>query len=143
MACFTATVAEAVVVTVAAQIIKNKEKKKLASQQFSDGNAAVKASENEKISFSRKLMWLAKLLWGGSFLLAFEHFWHGEVVPWFPFLSAMSDPAETSEMMHEIATVGVAMMAIITVAWAVMVVVSERIEKQEKSAAVIAEESAV
>lgn len=141
MACFTATVAEAVIVTVAAQIIKKKENNSIAAHSFSDGNVALRT--DEKIRFSRKLMWLAKLLWGGSFLLAFEHFWHGEVVPWFPFLTAMSDPEATSDMLHEIATVGVAMMAIITVTWVAMLVVLNAIENHNEKPAVMVEESTV
>jgi len=34
------------------------------------------------------LGWLTNMLWGGSLLLAFEHVWHGEETPWFPFLTA-------------------------------------------------------
>ena len=59
-------------------------------------------------------MILAYLLWGGAFLLCYEHIWHGEVVPWFPFLTAASDPASAAEMLHEMATVGVAMAALVT-----------------------------
>lgn len=142
MACFTATVAEAVIVTVAAQIIRSKENKSLAEHKFSDGNAAVKASENQKISFSKKLMWLAKLLWGGSFLLAFEHLWHGEVVAWFPFLTAMASPETTSQMLYEIATVGGAMTAVVTAVWAVMLVVSKAIESRNEKESTKAENKA-
>ena len=35
-----------------------------------------------KVTFSRKLKWLNTMLWGGAALLAFEHVWHGEVVPY-------------------------------------------------------------
>ncbi|MCQ2479452.1 MAG: hypothetical protein MJ120_02335 [Clostridia bacterium] len=143
MACFTATVAEAVIVTVAAQIIKKKENNSLSAHKFSNGNAALKSSENEKIRFSRKLMWLAKLLWGGSFLLAFEHLWHGEVVPWFPFLTAMTNSESTTQMLYEIATVGVAMAVLLTAVWAVMVIVSNVIEKRKDAVETRNEESAV
>ena len=37
-----------------------------------------------KTPFSRKLKWLCYMLFGGPALPAFEHIWHGEVVPWFP-----------------------------------------------------------
>ncbi len=36
--------------------------------------------------FIKKMGWLNNMLWGGSALLAFEHVWHGEVTPWFPFI---------------------------------------------------------
>jgi hypothetical protein len=65
------------------------------------------------------------MLWGGSILLAFEHLWHGEIVPWPPFLTAMSNPADVGPMLHEIATVGTAMAVTITVIWALMVLVAE------------------
>ena len=83
-----------------------------------------------KIPFSAKLKWLNRMLWGGSALLAFEHVWHGEVVPWFPFLSAAADPGDAAEMLHEMSTAGVAMAALVTGVWLVMVGVSALIEKR-------------
>ena len=80
------------------------------------------------IPFSTKLGWLTKLLSGGALLLAFEHIWHGEVVSWFPFLTATSDPESTSEMLHEMATAGVAMLLLCIAVWGVMVAVVHRLE---------------
>ena len=75
------------------------------------------------------------MLWGGSVLLMFEHIWHGEIVPWFPFLTAEAEnPADAAEMLHEMATVGVAMAALVTVVWLGMVGVSALIEKRAKKA---------
>ena len=54
-----------------------------------------------KIPFSRKLKWLKNMLWGGAALLAYEHVWHGEVVPWFPFLTAAANPEDTAVMLRE------------------------------------------
>ena len=82
------------------------------------------------VSLSAKLGWLCRLLWGGSVLLAFEHLWHGELIPWFPFLTAARDPADTAEMLREMGTVGVGMAALITAVWAGMVVVSSLIERR-------------
>jgi len=62
--------------------------------------------------------------------LAFEHIWHGEVVPWFPFLTAMSDPADMAEMLHEMSTVGVTMAVLITLVWLGMLAASSVIEKR-------------
>ena len=115
MACFTVPAAEAIITTVAKKIVKNKE-----------------TTETDKISFSTKLGWLNKMLWGGSALLAFEHVWHGEVVPYFPFLTAVEN-GETSEMLHEMATTGVTMAVIVTAVWGLMVLVSNVIEKRKKS----------
>lgn len=124
MACFLVPVAEAVVTTIAARVIKTKEKKK-------SGNE----SEGEvKTKFSTKLGWLNKMLWGGSALLAFEHLWHGEISPTFPFLTAVQN-GETAEMLVEMGTVGVAMAVLVTAVWGVMVFVSSKIEKRARRSA--------
>ena len=68
-----------------------------------------------------KLGVLNALLWGGVILLAFEHVWHGEVVPWPPFLTAMANPADIPIMLHEMATIGTAMSAVVVGMWATMV----------------------
>ena len=70
------------------------------------------------------------MLWGGSALLAFEHIWHGEVTPWFPFLTAARNPEDAMAMLHEMATTGVAMAVLVTAVWAGMVAVSNVIEKR-------------
>ncbi|WP_022931989.1 hypothetical protein [Treponema bryantii] len=129
MACFTVPAAEAIITTVAERIIKSKEKKMALS-----GAVNTKADENEtpKISLSTKIGWLNKMLWGGSALLAFEHVWHGEVVPFFPFLTAVKD-GEASEMLHEMATAGVCMALLVTAAWGIMVGVVSMIEKKAKN----------
>ena len=130
MACFTVPAAEAIITTVAEKIIKSKEKKMALS-----GAVNTKADENEveKISLSTKIGWLNKMLWGGSALLAFEHVWHGEVVPFFPFLTAVEN-GEASEMLHEMATAGVCMALLVTAAWGIMVGVVSMFEKKSKNA---------
>ena len=112
MACFVVPVAEAVVTTLAAKAIASREQKE----------------DNGKIKFSTKLGWLNKLLWGGSALLAFEHIWHGEVIPTFPFLTAVKD-GETAEMLQEMGTNGVAMAVLVTAVWGCMLIVSSIREK--------------
>lgn len=74
-----------------------------------------------------KLNWLNTMLWGGVFLLLIEHMWHGEVVPWPPFLTAMENPSEVGVMLHEMATVGVAMALTVTAVWGVMVALASRV----------------
>ena len=127
MACFTVPAAEAIITTIAGKIIENKEKKQALS-----GAVSTKADENSeespKIKFSTKIGWLNKMLWGGSALLAFEHVWHGEVVPFFPFLTAVEN-GEASEMLHEMATAGVSMALLVTSVWGIMVGVSVIFEK--------------
>ena len=131
MACFTVTAAEAVVVTAAAYAVKKHEVKKAAKPVSVSADAL---EREQKIPWSRKLRWLSWLLWGGALLLAYEHVWHGEVVPWFPFLTAMADPADTVEMLHEMATIGVSMALLITVVWIVMCKVADAIVKRPATA---------
>lgn len=64
--------------------------------------------------------------------LVFEHVWHGEIVPWFPFLTAASNPKDASIMLHEMSTVGVTMAALVTAVWGVMVLAVNALEKKEK-----------
>ena len=130
MACFLVSAAEAAVITVTAKIIEKKEKKEI---------ARTGVVEAHKIPFSRKLRWLSNLQWGGSALLAFEHLWHGEIVPWAPFLTAMSDKAATGEMLHEMATVGVCMAALTTAVWLGMLAVSAILEKRARAEALASE----
>ena len=113
MACFLAPMSEAIVMTVVQKIVDKKTKK-------TGGSGPENTSH-----WVRRLGWLNKMLWGGSMLLAFEHLWHGEIVPWPPFLTAMKNPADVGPMLHEIATVGTAMAVTVTVVWALMVLVVE------------------
>ena len=121
MACFIVPATEAVVTTVANKVIKNKEKK-----------SDKKVSHNP---FAEKLGQLNGMLWGGSGLLAFEHLWHGEIAPFFPFLTAASDPSDRSEMFYEMATSGSAMALTVTAAWAVMVLVTSKAGLRKKRGA--------
>ncbi len=118
MACFLVPAGEGVVT----EIVKKIEAKKEVE--------GTKEIDETKIPFSTKLGWLSKLLWGGSILLAFEHLWHGEIVPFFPFLTAMSDPADKAEMLHEMGTVGVSMAILITAVWVGICVTADLIVKR-------------
>ena len=126
MACFVVPAAEAIVTTVIAKVLEKKEKETGKEKIQMDGDTETVS----RIPFSRKLKWLNGLLWGGSALLAFEHVWHGEVVPWFPFLTAAADPADAAEMLHEMSTVGVSMAVLVTLVWLGMLGVSALIEKR-------------
>ena len=116
MACFLVPAGEAIVATV---VKKVEEKKEVTSEK----------KEEVKIPFSQKLKWLTSLLWGGAILLAFEHLWHGEVVPFFPFLTAVAD-GETAGMLQEMGTAGVSMAGLVTLIWGVMVAVTSAMEKK-------------
>jgi len=71
-----------------------------------------------------KLWILNALLWGGAVLLALEHAWHGELVPWPPFLTAMSNPVDVPVMLHEIATIGSAMSIAAVSTWIAILAIS-------------------
>ena len=103
MACFTVPLATAAV----AEAVK----------------AALPASA-QKNPFVAKLGWLGKMMFGGSFLLAIEHVYHGEIIFTPPFLTAVKD-GETAGMLHEMASRGVAMAVLLVAVWVVMVLVSE------------------
>ena len=122
MACFLVPAAEAIITTVATKTMKNGK-----------SATATKTPATTKAPFLKKLKWLSNLLWGGSALLAFEHVWHGEITPVFPFLTAANNAADAAEMLHEMATSGIAMAALVTAVWAGMVLVSNRIEKRTPS----------
>jgi len=122
MACFVVPATEALVTTVATKIIERKE--------ASSDNIEVKLEHKELLS--SKLKRLNSLLWGGSALLAFEHLWHGEIQPFFPFLTAASNPNDAIEMLHEMSTIGVSMAVIVTAVWAVSNVVIANISNDAK-----------
>lgn len=116
MACFLVPAGEAVVTTAVGKLGGKKPQGA--------------AHETAGLGLGGKVKWLTNMLWGGSALLAFEHLWHGEITPWFPFLSAMNDPADTAEMLAEMGSVGVAMAAGITLVWMGMVAASTALEKR-------------
>ena len=126
MVCFLIPTADAIVMTVVTKAVKAKE----AKLPVSISTCLEKLEAETKFSFSRKLKWLTNLLWGGAVLLAFEHVWRGEVVPWFPFLTAASDPTDAKVMLYEMGTVGVSMAVLVTVIWVGMVLASNAIEKR-------------
>lgn len=127
MACFIVPVAEAVISTITAHILESKEKKSNQIQKTSDIYGSC------RIRLSKKVKWLSKLLWGGSFLLAFEHLWHGEIQPFFPFFTAAESSKSFAVMLHEVSTVGTSMALTVTAAWIGMVIVSEISERHQKN----------
>lgn len=127
MACFLVPGAEAIVTTAAQKILEHHENK---------------VGAENTLRLSEKMGWLNKMLWGGSALLAFEHVWHGEVTPWFPFLTAASNPADAAEMLREMSTSGVAMAAVVTVVWLGMAAISTVIEKRKSNTKELTEKGA-
>lgn len=137
MACFLVPAAEAVVVTAVAYGLKAKEKK-AATLERSAASDVAEAVEEVKVALSTKLMWLSYLLWGGCLLLCFEHVWHGEVVPWFPFLTAAAAPADAAVMLEEMRAVGGVMAIEVTVVWVLVVLAVNHILKKKTPVAAAA-----
>ena len=106
MACFSAPLAQAIVVSAIRK----------------------KGASARRNPFVARLGWLQTMLFGGSFLLAIEHVYHGEVIFTWPFLTAVRD-GNTSEMLHEIATSGLAMCAVVSIVWAGIVLASSALER--------------
>ena len=114
MACFLVPTTEAIVTSVAS--------KKL--------NAYVDESEASDLTihFIKNMKTLNSMLLGGSALLMFEHLWHGEITPFFPFLKAASSPQQFTAMLKEMATVGVTMALFVTFVWVVMTLVTFKMQ---------------
>lgn len=125
MACFVVPGVEAIVTTIVTKELEKKEQKEMELNLEKGANV----SELQKERFSAKLKKLNYLLYGGSGLLAFEHLWHGEIEPFFPFLTAARNPLDIPEVLHEMSTVGVGMAVLVTAAWGVMTYVSSKMEK--------------
>ena len=126
MACFIVPATEALVTTVATKIIERRE--------ASIEDVEVKFANKELLS--AKLKRLNNVLWGGSALLAFEHLWHGEIQPFFPFLTAAGNPEDAIEMLHEMSTIGVSMAVLVTAVWAVSNVVIAGSKKNLKESTI-------
>lgn len=128
MACFTVPLAEAVVLTAV---------KKIAFKRNADSviNEA-EMTKNQKIAvLKEKFRILEKMLYGGSFLLAVEHLYHGEISLVPPFLTAMKNPAEIPEMLREMTTVGVGMALLTTVVWVAGIGISALVKNLKKKSA--------
>jgi len=110
MACFTVTTVAAIGVGVARHVVKHNEKKADPTR--------VDPIKLDNVPFSKKLGILELGLWGGSFILAGEHVFHGEVTYKFPWLTAVAE-GETAEMFMEMGTVGVGMLLTIVASWGI------------------------
>lgn len=125
MACFLVPAAEAAVTAAVTNIMEKRE-----------GENA----DKKTVITSREVKWLSKLLWGGSFLLLFEHIWHGEIVPWSPFITAMTSEADKIQMWHEMGTVGVSMALTVTAVWGAMVAVTKTARRDAPAKAAVESE---
>lgn len=124
MACFLVPLTEAVLTSA----VKGIYGKVVTKSTISEGEKNLKLE-----SFNSKVSILQKMLYGGSFLLAIEHIYHGEVVFYPPFLTAMNDPADTVEMLNEMSTVGVSMAVLVTAVWGIGLFVIHLLKKSKKA----------
>lgn len=107
MACFIVPAAEAVVTTIASKSINHHLEGKDHVSELT-------------LHYAHSMKSLNTMLWGGSALLLFEHIWHGEVVPFFPFFTAATSPSGLVAMLKEMSTVGVTMALLVSIVWAIM-----------------------
>ena len=155
MACVAVPIVEGILVKTAEWILVQKERKEEARIKAIKGEVDGKILMNDEVGYSsglkignfpegeknlslkpsgarsglslrKKLHLLSNFLFSGSILLVFEHFWHGEIVPFFPFLTGARSPEDTYTMLQEMSTVGVSMALLITVIWAIYCFILER-----------------
>lgn len=62
---------------------------------------------------------LEAMLYGGTAMLVVDHIISGEVIPAFPFFTALTVSGGALEMLKEMVTVGLPMSLIVTAIWAV------------------------
>jgi len=136
MACFLVSATVGIGTAIARHAVKHHEKK-----LELEGKVKLPEKFGSDVKWSKKLAYLELALFSGSFVLAIEHMIHGEVVPFPPFLTAASDPAEASEMLREMGTVGVTMFAILVAAWAIGVLVVDYIKYKKRKAKKVSEEA--
>jgi len=85
----------------------------------------------KKIPATYHINWLLTLLGGGVVALIVEHIAHGEVVLYPPFFTAMTSPADTAVMLHEMATIGVAMAVVCVAVWMSMVLYVSKMDEMK------------
>ena len=105
MACFIAPLVEAITVT---------------AIRKSSGKTA------RTSPFLQHLPDLEKMLWGGTLMLIVDHIINGELTWAFPFFTALGESGGAAVMWWEILTVGVPMALVLTIAWAVWVVLKDK-----------------
>lgn len=128
MACFVVPMAEAMVATAVSKVLKSKEEQKTIQEI---DNGLIKDTGSCHM-WSHHVKRLSGFLWGGSGLLAFEHLWHGEITPFFPFLTAANNPADFAKMLHEMSTVGVTMAVVVTLFWGILTLIETKVTNKKK-----------
>jgi len=78
-------------------------------------------NHTSKNPFIQRLSQLETMLWGGSAMLIVDHVINGEVVPYYPFFTALASEGGALTMLQEMATVGLPMSLVVTLIWVVIV----------------------
>lgn len=113
MACFVVPLAQAVATTL--------YRRRLAKAETNNSKIV-----NSPIVNAESLQRLELMLWGGSAMLIVDHIINGELMPVFPFFSALLTEGGTFTMLREMLTVGVPMSLLVTAIWGVSVAISVR-----------------
>ncbi len=127
MACFLVSATAGIGAAVARHIVKHHENK-----VELEGKVHAPEKFGSDVKWSKKLAYLELTLFSGSFILALEHIIHDEIVPYPPFLTAASDPTETTIMLTEMGTVGVAMFLTLLVAWGIGVAIVDYLKFKKR-----------
>lgn len=108
MACFVVPLTQAIATTV--------YRRRLAKEEVNN-NSIINAASLQRLEL---------MLWGGSAMLIVDHIINGEIMPVFPFFSALLQEGGGLTMLREMLTVGVPMSVLVTAIWGVMVAHSLR-----------------
>jgi hypothetical protein len=95
--------------------------------------AVLTTGMRKKIPSPFHIEWLNAMLWGGVLMLTVEHYAHGELILYPPFLTAMGNYIDILIMLKEMVTVGGTMTLAIVAVWIIMVFVyNKACNKREK-----------
>lgn len=103
MACFIVPLTQAIATTVYRRRLEKSSSSSAASSS-AIGTSSIKQLE--------------LMLWGGSAMLVVDHIISGELMPMFPFFSALLQDGGYFTMLREMLTVGVPMSLLVTGIWA-------------------------
>lgn len=115
MACFIVPLAQAVATTLYRRHVEKQSSLAPSSSAAFWG----KVAEGGKGASLRRL---ELMLWGGSAMLIVDHIISGELMPVFPFFSALLVEGGALTMLREMLTVGVPMSLLVTGIWALTVI---------------------
>lgn len=115
MACFIVPLTQAVATTLYRRNLEKKSSLALVGERVPQNGGK-----------GDSLRQLELMLWGGSAMLIVDHIINGELMPFFPFFSALLTEGGAGVMLREMLTVGVPMSVLVTAIWAAVQVVAAR-----------------